>query len=724
MKKIPLKVIMTLAVIVTGGCMENVKEEKQDSGVKRGTPQSVTGLMVHENNGGFFLSWKTAENRELEFRVFFKKGLDPYMEITRQSNIDRITLPPLEYGAEYGFMVTAVADGLRSKPAEISYFKDIPTVSLPADSPLSGSVQTTVQAGIIIEAWPVNLGVFTNARPVITRVAADSKGRFTFPLLPAGEYSVKAWADLNNNGYYDGNWLNASPEPFAQADRVTISPGRNTTVKLTLREAVTGLPEVIYDKNPNLVELYRAAWAFAREKISAGKPANGFVHAYMDEGFNNHIYQWDTCFMMTFGIYGGADFPAMNSVDNFYYKQRPSGYICRVQNEDTGKDYNPSRNDPSVNPPLFAWAEVRYLRLTGDRSRLYWALSHNHRYYRWLKNNCRTKEGYYFTSNLGSGMDNSPREGQAWGWVDMTSQMALFARMMVTLAQEAGYKDLAAEYQAEYQMLAALVNEKMWDEETGLYYDVKKNGSLHKKKTIGSFWPLLAGIADRKRTERLLSHLNNPAEFATPHLYPTLARDEKEYDKKGYYWRGAVWAPTTFMVVKGLEESGLYEEARRGALNHVSNMEKVYHEFVPERKKLPIKNPNIPWPEELDGSKQIWECYSSELSEPATRWDNTLYVRPKFVGWSGAGPIALLIENVIGIRCDATRNTITWELADTSRQGVKNIPFNGGRVSLVCTGEKNGRPVIEAEADKPCALVLIYKGKTTRTSLKKGRQIL
>ncbi|RMG78302.1 MAG: hypothetical protein D6707_10045, partial [Bacteroidetes bacterium] len=354
--------------------------------------------------------------------------------------------------------------------------------------------------------------------------------------------------------------------------------------------------------------------------------------------------------MVFFGMYATGDYPAMYSIDNFYSKQHENGYICRVQNENTGGDYAPKASDPHVNPPLFPWVEYTYLKITGDDSRILKALWYNHRYYKWLKNNTRVKGGFYYTSNLGSGMDNSPREGKAYGWIDLTSQMALFAKYMEKLALASGDNDFAKYYKNEYEKLKKLINEKMWSSDEKLYFDVKRNGKLHKKKTIASYWPMLAKVADQDRLNFLVQHLFNPKEFATPHMFATLARDEKEFDPKGYYWRGAVWAPTEFMVIKGLEYNGFVNEARKAALNHLENMWKVYNDFKPEKKKLPYNEKNIPFPKELDGTKQIWECYSPIKAEPATRWDNYYYVRPKFVGWSGVGPIVLFIENVIGIR--------------------------------------------------------------------------
>ena len=75
----------------------------------------------------------------------------------------------------------------------------------------------------------------------------------------------------------------------------------------------------------------------------------------------------------------------------------------------------------------------------------------------------------------------------------------------------------------------------------------------------------------------------------------------------------------------------------------VRNIAEVYRNFKPDEDKIAGN--------ERDGNYQtIWECYSPEKPAPATRWDGENYCRQDFVGWSGLGPIALMLENIIGLQ--------------------------------------------------------------------------
>ena len=49
---------------------------------------------------------------------------------------------------------------------------------------------------------------------------------------------------------------------------------------------------------------------------------------------------------------------------------------------------------------------------------------------------------------------------------------------------------------------------KLWDEETGFYYDLRKDGRHNMVRHIGAFWALLAQCAPKDRAGRLKG---NPA---------------------------------------------------------------------------------------------------------------------------------------------------------------------------------------------------------------------
>jgi hypothetical protein len=450
----------------------------------------------------------------------------------------------------------------------------------------------------------------------------------------------------------------------------------------------TELPRPILSGYEHFIELYWQAWKILHGKIKQGNKSNGFVAQYIDEGFNELIYQWDSCFMAMFAMYGGEGFPAMQTLDNFYQKQYPDGWICRVYWESNGEPAHfPSEEEPMINPPLFAWVEWKYYLLSGDSSRFRKVLPVLDAYFKWIDQNCSGMDraaGLYYTTHLGSGMDNSPREGiEQGGWIDISSQMALFAKYMMFMAGELGEKSLKSHYSRKYQELGRLINSYSWDEAEGFYFDVTRSGQRIGTMTAAAFWTLAAEVASFPQARVLAQHLQNPKKFQRPHLFPSLAADHPAYDPKGLYWRGGVWAPLNYMIIRGLDMYPQKELAMMAVLNHLQNLSDVYHNYTPDSTDVE--------PAERDGSyRTIWESYAPDVSRPATRWDGKYLVRQDFVGWSGLGPIALLLENMIGLQPVAPEDKLYWDLRLREQHGVENYRFGDNLVDVLC--ESNDLP--------------------------------
>ena len=471
------------------------------------------------------------------------------------------------------------------------------------------------------------------------------------------------------------------------------------------------LPEPVLSSSPELVELYYAAWNMAWQKIASGTQENGFSEKYMDEGFNEYIYQWDLCFIASFGVYGRNVFPVMPSLDNFYNKQRVDGYIQRVYSEINGEIASePTMDEPMVNPPLFAWVEWRYYEISGDDSRLKKVLPVLVNYFNWIEKNCRTEKGkgLYYTSALGSGMDNTPRKNvDKAAWIDFSSQQALAALYIQKIAKQVADSQIEKEFGNHYECIKELVNELLWNNETGFYFDLTEQNTLSPTIHIGAFWTLLSGIIPNQKLNVLLAHLKNPDEFWRKHLIPTLAANQPEYDSNGHYWLGGVWAPTNYMVIQGLKKYDQNSLADSIAFNHLQNVANIYYNFTPEKEKIAFEERYD------DNYKTIWECYSPDYERPATRWDNTFYARQDFVGWSGLAPISLLIENVLGFEILGNKNLICWNLKRNDKFGIKNIQLQDQKVDLICE-PADDKQKITIKCQKPFELELI-KGSEKHT---------
>ncbi len=458
------------------------------------------------------------------------------------------------------------------------------------------------------------------------------------------------------------------------------------------------LPKPVVEDHPEWVDLYWAAWQIASGKVQHGTEENGFVDSYLDEGFNDHIFQWDTCFMMFFANYANGFVPSIVSLDNFYRSQHADGAIDREILESDGSDYHDQDDLAYTNPPLFAWTEWDYYQTTGDSSRFDRVLQYLDDYYNWTRRNRRSANGMYRYNNLGSGMDNSPRpENNITGWIDYTAQQALAARYIAKMAGVTGNSTMENTYRKRYQDLKERVNQLSWNESDGYYWDVGANNEQIKTKTAASFWPMLAGIADSSQAAQLVEHLKNPDEFYRPHLFPTLSADHTAYAEDGGYWRGGVWAPTNVMYIKGLQRTGYETFATEAARNHLVMMTRVYNEVEPH---------------------SIWENYAPESANPGSP------ARSGFVGWSGNGPITLLIENILGFRPDAPADTLVWRPTLTGRHGIRDLAWGNHTTSIIADARPTQEDSIVTEIEAESSFVLTVRQEKLEKSyhIQSGRQ--
>jgi hypothetical protein len=479
------------------------------------------------------------------------------------------------------------------------------------------------------------------------------------------------------------------------------------------------LPVPVLESHPEWLQLYWKTWELAWERLSFGDERNGFAPAFMEEAFNEQVYQWDSSFIALFARYAPSVFPAMDALDNFYGKQSEDGYIQRSYSIATGAlAETPTNEEPAVNPPLFAWVEWRYYELTGDDSRLARVLPHIEALYGWMQAHLRTPfgQGLYFQTGLGSGMDNIPRGDAAQaGWVDASMQQALAARYLAEIAQHLGLSQKAAAWRAEHAWLSRLINEKLWSESESFYFDLQRDGSLGASRHLGALWALVAGVADEGQASRMVAQLADPAMFWRARVFPVLPASDPLYAPAGHYWRGGIWAPTNYMTIKGLEEYGHDDLAHAAAENYLATMASVYAAELPRERITALDRTDGPL-------HTLWECYAPERNEPCSSGNHGgNFVRGNFVGWTGVGPVSLLIENVIGLRILGARGDVAWNLRDMAETGLQDFQLGAGnRVSLVAErADAEGR-WIRAEAARPYVLHLRAYGRLQTLRMPSG----
>lgn len=496
------------------------------------------------------------------------------------------------------------------------------------------------------------------------------------------------------------------------------------------------LPSPIYDEDSVFVQLYWKAWEIAFGNFHEPTPSSGFVSQFIDAAFNDNIFLWDTAFMTMFCNVASPLTPGIASLDNFYIKQHPTGEICREIQRRTGLDFTywvniedstlfsrwgwifpPARQGsvsyrglraPSPNPrltldamnhPILAWAELESYHFTGDTSRLRLIWEPLVQYYNAYQKYLRQGNGLYITD--WASMDNSPRNAfldQGGTGIDISSEMVLFARNLTEIAHLLGKKREARRYTNEANKLSDRINQLMWNQTKKFYYDLTVDGKDTPVKTVAAYWTLLARVASSGQANNLVKELQNPETFGRVDPVPTCAANEPGYLSVGGYWRGAVWAPTNTMVIRGLENYGYNDLARSIALRHLHIVAEVFAE-----------------------TGTIWENYAPDAKEPGRHADSAL-VAKDFVGWSGIAPILYFLEYGVGLKPNAARNELTWRIESNARVGCERYRFNGHVTTLMAEpaqGER--RLVLSVDSDGAYRLDVRYRNTHMAFKVKKGQ---
>jgi hypothetical protein len=81
----------------------------------------------------------------------------------------------------------------------------------------------------------------------------------------------------------------------------------------------------------------------------------------------------------------------------------------------------------------------------------------------------------------------------------------------------------------------------------------------HLVRTVQSLFPLLLKSLPNEALEEILRLLNDPDEFGTTYMVPSVARAEIEYNPVAdnlLLWRGPIWGFTNWFIMEGLEKQG------------------------------------------------------------------------------------------------------------------------------------------------------------------------
>jgi Trehalase len=152
-----------------------------------------------------------------------------------------------------------------------------------------------------------------------------------------------------------------------------------------------------------------------------------------------------------------------------------------------------------------------------------------------------------------------------------SSQLAYGTIIMGRLARILGKGQEAAEWEKRFQQHVQAID-TLWDEEKGYWIVTYRHALKDTVLTSSILYPIFTDVCrDPARIRRVIEgHILNPAEFNGRYPIPTVAYNDPRYykqkpprsEQEGGLWRGNIWMPEAWIIVKGLFKYGYEAEAK------------------------------------------------------------------------------------------------------------------------------------------------------------------
>ena len=313
------------------------------------------------------------------------------------------------------------------------------------------------------------------------------------------------------------------------------------------------------EKMPPVPEEYREfgekAWFALWAAYVRAQPPYHDDTILMSKKFMSAVWSWDHCFNAL--SVGKADAElGMNQLLSPFYLQKEDGSI-------------PDRYGPDsvlwacTKPPVHGWCMTRLMEWHSyDEPTLRKIYGHLEKWTNWWLN--RTFPGGLpvYPRGCDSGLDNSTcfDKGDYIESADLSAYLALQMNCLSELARKLSDLSAAAQWKQRSSALIEKMISRLWDGRRFAPRLCRTGEAITDTESILLYLPLVLGdllpaeIADRMLAEMKEHNLTENGLASESPASP-------KYDPDGY-WRGPIWAPTTYLIADGLRRMGRKNEAK------------------------------------------------------------------------------------------------------------------------------------------------------------------
>lgn len=350
-------------------------------------------------------------------------------------------------------------------------------------------------------------------------------------------------------------------------------------------------------------------------------PAGDILHAGSNPsyvGFSDGIWSWDSWKIASGNVFYNPEL-AKDEMRTLFDYQARNGMVPDFIGYD--KTYNNWRDSK---PPIAAWAAMNVYAETKDRNFIeemfdklllfhnWWYAERDHDH----NGICEygSTDGSLIAACWESGMDNGVRfddsemlqNGEnAWSMnqenICLNSFLYQEKMALSKMAEILGRDSLAENLASEAEGIKKFIQTKMFDEETGFFYD-RKLGSGELVKVMGceGWLPLWAGIATQHQAELVARNMMDESKFNSFLPLGTLEISDPRLRPIRGYWRGTVWVDQVYFGVTGLRNYGFDKEADYLMEKFISNAQGLVtdgpiHENYNPLTGEALNSPNFGW---------------------------------------------------------------------------------------------------------------------------------
>lgn len=198
-----------------------------------------------------------------------------------------------------------------------------------------------------------------------------------------------------------------------------------------------------------------------------------------------------------------------------------------------------------------------------------------------------------------SGWDMTPRfNRKALNYlpVDLNALLYKYEADFARTARMLGDEEAAGRWLSAAERRKRVMNELMWDQTRGLYYDYdykkQKKGNI---SSLAAYYPMWAGMVSEKRAAQMVKALRrfeNKGGLATTDALPLGQFVPGSIPVQWAFPNG--WAPLHFVVVEGLMKYGYHADAERIAMKWLRTNLDWFNEHGVFLEKYNVANPDKP----------------------------------------------------------------------------------------------------------------------------------